>query len=141
MKIPEPKVLLGLAAFGIGVCLAAGSIADGKGIIAFGSSDASVVLQSSLTSPASVTAVSGGSITGSPSFDPVNGMLPGATGGAYFNGKFPNTADAGQLSFEVQRTLISQPSPDQISGGIGGSQGFNHLADGWLTLVSIASAA
>jgi hypothetical protein len=140
MKILQAKTLLGLAAFGVGVGLAAASIADGNGIIAFGSSDASVVLQSSLTSPVSVTAVSGGSITGSPSFDPVNGMLPGATGGAYFNGKFPDTANAGQLSIEVQRTLISQPSPDQISGGIGGSQGFNHLADGWLTLVNVDSA-
>ncbi len=140
MKIREQKVVLGLATFGIGVALAAASIADSNGIIGFGSSDPSVVLQSSLTSPASVTAVSGGSITGSPSFDPVNGMLPGTTGGAYFNGKLFNTADAGQLSIEVQRTLISQPSPDQISGGIGGSQGFNHLAGGWLTLLSIDSA-
>jgi lysophospholipase L1-like esterase len=125
----------------MGVGVAAASIADSNGIIAFGSGDPSVVMQSSLTSPASVTAVSGGSITGSPRFDPVDGMLPGATGGVYFSRNFLGTANAGQLSFEVQRRLISQPSPDQISGGIGGSQGFNHLADGWLTLVSIGTAS
>jgi lysophospholipase L1-like esterase len=125
----------------MGIGLAAASVADSNGIIAFGSGDPSVVMQSSLTSPASVTAVSGGSITGSPRFDPINGMLPGATGGVYFSRNFPDTANAGQLSFEVQRRLISQPSPDQISGGVGGSQGFNHLADGWLTLVSIGAAS
>jgi lysophospholipase L1-like esterase len=67
-------------------------------------------------------------------------MLPGATGGSYFQNTYVNTQYAGQLSIEVEKKFISQPSPDQISGGIGGSEGYNHLADGWLTILDIRSA-
>ena len=116
---------------------AASSFAGSNGIIPFGSSDPSVIFQSSLTSAASIVAVGGGTVVGSPGFDAVDGMIPGLTGGAYFQGGFRNTESAGQLSLEVERTLISQPSPDQISDGIGGSQGYNHLADGWQTLLDI----
>ncbi len=139
MKIIAARAaaLVGILGFGVPT---APSIAGTNAIISFGSNDPSVIMQSSLTSAASIISITGGSVTGSPSFDPVKGMLPGATGGAYFQGNFLNTQYAGQLSIEVEKTLISQPSPDQISGGIGGSEGYNHLVDGWLTLLDIRSA-
>jgi len=115
-------------------------VAGGNGIILFGSNDPSVIFQSSLASAASIESISGGSVTGTPTFDPVNGMVPGAAGGAYFEGSFLNTPNAGQLTLEVETTLISQPSPDQVADAIGGSQGYNHLADGWQTLLDIRSA-
>ncbi len=111
--------------------------AAAAGIVAFGSGDPSIVMQSALTSASSITAVSGGSIVGSPNFAKGYGMMPGASGGAHFHGDFAGTAKAGQLSFEVQTGLVAQPSPDQISNGIGGSQGFDHSDVGWLTLLSV----
>lgn len=124
-----------LAAYAIG-----GEGGGSTGIVAFGSSDPSVLMQSSLTSAVSITAVGGGTVTGSPSFDPVKGMLPGATGGAYFQNTYLNSQYAGQLSVEVEKTFIAQPSPDEISGGIGGSEGYNHQANGWVTILDVRSA-
>ena len=89
-----------------------------------------------MTSASSVMAVTGGAVLGSPSFDPVRGMKPGAGGGASFAGTYAAATPSGQLSLEVETTLIAQPSPD-FAGGIGGSQGYNHAADGWQTLFDI----
>ncbi|MEJ0005142.1 MAG: SGNH/GDSL hydrolase family protein [Steroidobacteraceae bacterium] len=121
------------------IFVAAPSSATTNGIIPFGSSDPSVIFQSTLASPAAITAVSGGSVTGAPNFDPTLGIVPGATGGAYFQGNFLAAQNAGQLSLEVETTLITVASPDFV-GGIGGSQGYDHTADGWQTLLDIHSA-
>lgn len=110
------------------------------GIIPFGSNDPAVLVQSSMTSAASVAEVPGGSVVGSPEFDAIKGLRPDANGGALFQGTYPNTRSEGQLSIEVERTFIAQPSPDAISGGVGGSEGYDHLADGWLQFIDARAA-
>lgn len=105
------------------------------GIVDYGSDDPAILLQSSLTSPTSITAVSGGSVSGAPRFDAIKGMQAGEADGANFVAALAGTRLAGQLSIEVEKTLVSQPSPDQISGGIGGSEGYDHSTQGWLTIL------